>query len=159
MIRQSTKADVPEMVGLSARKRKQYAEYSPVFWRMADGASNLQRAFFDGLVVDPSWICLVHENGNGISGFIIAHVTTAPPVYDPGGKVCIIDDFAVAKPTLWATVGMALQGEAERRAAVAGAVISIIVCGQRDIPKRNALLDSGSELASEWYVRPIKAID
>ena len=145
------------MVELSARKRKQYAEYSPVFWRMANNASNLQHAFFDGLVVDPSWICLVHENGNGIDGFIMAHVTTAPPVYDPGGKVCIINDFAVAEPTLWATAGMALQDEAERRAAVAGAVISIIVCGQRDISKRTALLNSGSEVASEWYIRSIKA--
>jgi hypothetical protein len=144
------------MVELSARKRKQYAEYSPVFWRMADGASNLQRTFFDRLVLDPSWICLVHENGNDIDGFIMAHVTTAPPVYDPGGKVCVIDDFAVADPSLWPTVGMALQDEAERRAIVAGAVISIVVCGQRDTSKRKALLNSGSEIASEWYVRSIK---
>jgi hypothetical protein len=143
------------MVELSSIKRAQYAAYSPIFWRPAAGASDAQRKFFASLVADPSWICLVHDAGGSIDGFVIARVTTAPPVYDPGGKVCMIDDFVVADPTLWPSVGIGLRDEAERRAAKLGAIISVTVCGERDAAKKSALQKSGSHVASEWYVRPI----
>jgi hypothetical protein len=83
------------MVELAAIKRVQYQEYSPVFWRPAMGACEAQRAFFDKLVAFPDAICLVHEADGVVQGFIIATVVSPPPVYDPGGKVCMIDDFVV----------------------------------------------------------------
>jgi hypothetical protein len=39
---------------------------------------------------------------------------------------------------------------------MAGAVLSVTVCGQRDEAKRQALLASGAHVASEWYVRAIE---
>jgi len=155
MIRPATAGDVPRMVELSAMKRAQYESYSPTFWHPARDANQKQEAFFRGLVADPSWICLVNETGGSVDGFIAARVVWAPPVYDPGGKVCMIDDFVVAHPSLWPTVGMALRDQAESKASQAGAVISVTVCGQRDAPKRTALQNSDSHVASEWYVHPI----
>ena len=40
-----------------------------------------------------------------------------PPVDDPGGLTCLVDDFMVESPDLWPTVGAALLA---RATAVAG---------------------------------------
>jgi hypothetical protein len=157
MIHQATQDHVSRMVELSALKRAQYQTHSPIFWRPAADADRLQEKFFRGLLADPSWICLVHENAGGIDGFILARLIAAPPVYDPGGKVCMIDDFAVSDSSLWPTVGMALRDAAERKSSDAGAVVSVTVCGQGDGPKRTALQNSGAHVASEWYVHSIVA--
>lgn len=143
------------MVELSTLKRLQYEAYSPIFWKRAADAAHLQQEFFVGLVGDPAVICLVHEAADGVDRFIIARVVSAPPVYDPGGNVCIIDDFMVAEPSLWTSVGVALHAEAERIAAQRGAVISVTVCGERDVPKRTALRGGGAHVSSEWYVHKI----
>ena len=154
-LRQATPADVARMVQLSSLKRLQYAAYAPVFWRPAADANEKQQAFFRSLVDDPAWICLVHEAAKKIDGFVVARVVAAPPVYDPGGKVCMIDDFAVADASLWPSVGRALHADAERIAALQGAVASVTVCGKRDTPKRSLLRSTGAEISSEWYVHPI----
>lgn len=137
-------------------KRSQYQEYSPLFWRPADGAREAQLTFFERLVADEGYICLVHQADDEVNGFLIATVVSSPPVYDPGGMVCMIDDFVVAEPSLWATIGEALRAEAELRAEKHGAVLSVTVCGQADGAKRSALVESGSHVASEWYVREIR---
>jgi hypothetical protein len=154
-IRKAKSDDVARMVEMAALKRAEYEAYSPVFWRPAAQAMESQRVFFEKLVVDADWICLVHDAEGLVDGFLIARVVTAPPVYDPGGKVCIIDDFTVANPSLWSTVGAQLRDAAEQHAAEADAVLSVTVCGQRDAAKRKALLDGGSHIASEWHVRSI----
>lgn len=155
LVRRATTDDVDRMVELAALKRAQYQEYSPIFWHPADRAEQAQRSFFNRLVVDSEWICLVHDDSDRVDGFLIAQTVQPPPVYDPGGKACMIDDFVVADPSLWATVGRALHDEAERLARDSGAVMSVTVCGQRDEAKRRALVESGAHIASEWYVRPI----
>ena len=50
----------------------------------------------------------------------IAAIIGAPPVYDPGGLTCMIDDFCVADPVGWATVGRALLAEAGQQARARG---------------------------------------
>ena len=155
-VRGATLGDVPRMLDLAALKRRQYQEYSPMFWRPASEARQSQRCFFERIATSPESICLVHDVNGVVSGFIIATLVSPPPVYDPGGKVCKIDDFVVSEPSLWPTVGEALRKEAERRAKIEGAAVSITVCAQRDEGKRQALLKSGSHVASEWYVRDIK---
>jgi hypothetical protein len=96
------------MVNLAAVKLDQYHEYSPVFWCPAAGAHEAHHSFFEKLVASGDSICLVHDADGGLNGFIIGNVISAPPVYNPGGKVCMIDDFVVSDPALWATVGVAL---------------------------------------------------
>ncbi|MGO1071000.1 hypothetical protein [Lysobacter sp. CA199] len=67
----------------------------------------------------------------------------------------MIDDFMVASPDLWGSVGIALRDEVETRARQAGAVVSVTVSGAHDVAKRAALLSSGARLTSEWYVNVI----
>ena len=153
-IRVATIDDVSKMVELSDSKRTQYAEYSPVFWRKAEGASETQALFFKAQLEKENNIVLVAEASGRIEGFVIATVHSAPPVYDPGGQVCSVDDFVVSAPEQWQTVGVALLAEVKSQAKARGAVLSIAVCGHLDEPKRDMLRTSGFSIASEWYVNP-----
>ena len=152
---QAKRSDVSRMVELAEQKRMQYQSYQPTFWRKAADSRDVQLPFFEGLIAQGDVIALVHEKAGGIDGFLIATLVTAPPVYDPGGLTCAIDDFCVAKGTDWQTVGAALLAEAAHRAKDRGAVQAVVVCGHLDQSKR-AMLNSGSfTIASEWYVRDV----
>jgi hypothetical protein len=151
-VRRAEDGDVETLLELAARKREQYRSYSPLFWRPAAAAVDAQRGYFKRLIGQPDWICLVHEGSDGIDGFIMAQLVDAPPVYDPGGKACIIDDFVVTDHAVWPSIGIQLKREAERIAFDAGASISVTVCGRSDTEKREALLQSGTHIASEWHV-------
>jgi hypothetical protein len=95
---------------------------------------------------------LVGEDAGAFGGFIIAHLTEAPPVYAPGGKTCLIDDFAVTGDD-WSEAGRALMAQAQRVAKSAGAIQAVVVCGHLDEPKRNFLHSEGLTIASEWFVK------
>lgn len=154
-IRAATAEDISRMVELSDLKRTKYAQYSPVFWRKAQGASEKQHPFFQAQLERENNIVLVSEASGDIDGFLIASVVGAPPVYDPGGPVCMVDDFAVSSPEKWQTVGQSLLAEATAQAKERGAVLSVIVCGHLDGPKRAMLRAGGASIASEWYTNPI----
>ncbi len=154
-IRPATGEDIIRMVELSDLKRTEYAQYSPVFWRKAEGASEKQRPFLLAQLERENNIVLVSEEEDNIDGFLIASVVGAPPVYDPGGQVCMVDDFAVSSPAKWQTVGLALLTEATAQAKERGAVLSVVVCGLLDEPKRAMLRAGGASIASEWYTSPI----
>ena len=111
--------------------------------------------FFPRLLASADVIALVAEEGEALCGFLISAITIAPPVYNPGGPVCIIDDFAVAQPQDWATVGAALLAAAEHEAKARGAVLSVVVCPQRDAAKRGMLKKAGAAVASEWHVKSL----
>src|SRR5437879_75669 len=96
MIREATEADIPQMLVLAETKRKQYEEYSPVFWRRASDAAEKQDPYFRAQLGSENSLCLVSEDAGQFTGFVIASIVSAPPVYDPGGPVCMVDDFAVA---------------------------------------------------------------
>jgi len=154
-IRRATEADIPRMVATSEAKRVEYKGYSPVFWRKAPDSSPKQELFFQRLLTGTEVIALVAETGTTLLGFIIGAVTTAPPVYNPGGPVCIVDDFAVANPTEWGSVGAALLAAVEQAAKARSAVLSVVVCAQRDQMKRARLREAGLTVASEWHVKPL----
>jgi hypothetical protein len=154
-IRRAGTADVPRIVDLSERKRTEYQEYQPRFWRKAADSREKQIPYVTGLLERENVIALVHERGGIIDGFVIATVVEAPPVYEPGGKTCLIDDFAVGEPEDWPIAGAALLAEANRRAKALGAVQTVVVCGHRDAPKREMLAAAELTIASEWYVREI----
>jgi hypothetical protein len=120
-----------------------------------DSQGHIRRRFADGYLVSrEANICLVNEHEDKITGYIIAKITAAPPVYDPGSLVCVIDDFAVASSGLWDTVGSGLLQEARRLARLRGADLTVVVCAQMDAPKREMLATEGLYVASEWYVSP-----
>ena len=140
---------------LADQKRRDYEPYAPIFQRPAENAMEIHRPWFDKLVDDPENGTFVHENATGeIDGFVIVAVGPAPPVYDPGGKSALIDDFAVASPSLWATAGAALLDAAQAWAREQGAVQVVVVCGPHDQAKRGLLQGAGLYLASEWFTAP-----
>lgn len=155
-IRDATHDDVPQMVSLSDLKRTQYEKYSPIFWRKSLQAEAAQTPYFHELVDDAEMIVLVHERESVVDGFIMGRIMKAPAVYDPGGVVCMVDDYMVADPGGWASVGeqlrQALADHAQRR----GAVLCVFVCGHLDEPKRKMLCQAGGHISSEWYVIPMK---
>ena len=84
-IRGATAADVEAMAGLAQARREQYAHYQPLFWRPAEGALDKHRPYLASLVENEKVITLVSEAAGEVTGFLIATLTGAPGVYDPGG--------------------------------------------------------------------------
>ncbi len=154
-IRSAQASDITGMVALAEVKRIEYQGYSPVFWRKAPNSSSSQETYLSKLLDDAQIIALLAEEDCDIRGFILASMTHAPPIYDPGGPVCIIDDFTVATPQEWGTIGGALLQAVQEQAKGRGAVLSIVVCGHKDQPKRQMLQNAGLSIASEWYVNPL----
>jgi len=154
-IRAAREADIPSMVAISETKRIEYEGYSPVFWRKAPDSSPKQEVYFQRLLTGADIIALVAEAESTLLGFVIGAITSAPPVYNPGGPVCIVDDFAIANPTEWGSVGATLLAAVEREAKARGAVLSVVVCAQRDQAKREVLQRAGLTVASERRVKPI----
>jgi hypothetical protein len=154
-VRPARPTDVPAMVALSAAKRAAYAEVVPAFWRAAADADARQASWFESLLSRDHVLAHVVDGAARLDGFAIGVVHAAPPVYDPGGPVVTIDDFCVADPSLWPTVGAALL-EATRAAARAkGAVIEVVVCGVHDAPKRALVERAGTFPTSHWFATPL----
>lgn len=153
-IRPATVADLDAAVALCDAKRAQYAGYQPVFHRVAAGAGANQRKFMEGNLGRPESLLLVAEDG-GIAGFLWARLVDAPPVYDPGGKVILVDDFVVRSPADWDTAGRALLAEAVRWGRGFGAVLLNVICGPKDLAKRGLLTSTEMTVATEWFVKPL----
>jgi GNAT superfamily N-acetyltransferase len=154
-IRRARREDAPALVDLSERKRIEYQAYQPRFWRKAADSREKQLPFFERLIESDRVIALVYEEAGRVNGFVIASLVDAPPVYDPGGQTCLIDDFVVYEPSDWAMIGTVLLIAAIQEARERGAVQTVVVCGHGDGPKRSMLAKVGFSIASEWYVREI----
>jgi len=154
-VRDATAADLDYIVELAATKRAQYAAYQPVFWRPADNARDKHRLFFGAILSrEGVWLLVAESEGRRV-GFAYASLVPAPPVYDPGGKVCFIDDYAVDRPELWESAGRALAEAAFERAKPLGAVLGNIVVSPRDTDKRSLIEAMGFSVAAEWHVRTL----
>ena len=66
--------------------------------RPAAAAPDKHHTYLGSLVASDEIITLVSEEAGQLSGFLIAALDPAPPVYDPGGLTCQIDDFVVTRP-------------------------------------------------------------
>jgi GNAT superfamily N-acetyltransferase len=142
------------MTALAGIRRDQYARYQPLFWRPASAAPDRHRTYLGGLVASDEIITLVSEEAGQLTGFLIATLDPAPPVYDPGGLTCQIDDFVVAPAAKWPTTGAELLRAGLAEAGRRGAIQAVVVTGHLDQPKRQALRACGLEIASEWWVIP-----
>lgn len=153
VIRRAIQDDVNSMVVLSDQKRRSYEQAQPQFWHRAQNANEAQIAWFMTLLDRDDYILLVAEDAHkSFDGFIIGQLIKAPEVYNPGGLTLMIDDFCVASPYLWHTVGSQLLDAIQPMAKVKGAVQNLIVCGHHDEAKREFLRKQGMNVASEWYV-------
>ena len=154
-IRRAIESDIAKMVAISEVARGEYESYSPMLWRKAEHSAARQELHFQRLLTRADTIAFVAVDANMLAGFAVSAIADAPPVYNPGGPVCVIDDFAVANPSDWSSVGAALLNALEREAKSRGAVLTVIVCAQRDQAKRRLLQKAGTTVASEWHVKPL----
>ncbi|HEU0239325.1 MAG TPA: hypothetical protein VFR11_08625 [Micromonosporaceae bacterium] len=153
-IRTAAPADIASITTLATKRREQYARYQPVFWRPAADAQDKHHPHLASLIANGEVISLVSEEAGQVTGYLIATLLPAPPVYDPGGLTCQIDDFAVATESNWQTAGVRLLHAGLAEAARRGAVQAVVVTGHLDQAKRQALRACGLEVASEWWVTP-----
>jgi hypothetical protein len=144
--------DLEEVLQIADARRQQYVEYQPQFWRPAQDAVDRQGAFFASLLARDDAFLGVARQGGRVYGFALARMIDAPPVYDPGGPTCVVDDFAVADPEDWSKVGPMLLDAVRKWGAGNGATQLVVVVAQLDGPKRAVLKESQLTIASEWWV-------
>jgi GNAT superfamily N-acetyltransferase len=155
-IRAAEEQDLDALLELSELRRHEYESYQPVFWRPAANAMANQRPYFAGLLRDHEVLARVAVSSDVVVGFAIGRLTPAPPVYDPGGPTCLLDDFAVVDPASWLTVGLDLLKAVCDAAQERGAVQVVVVTAFQDAARRAALQAAGLDLASEWWTRPLQ---
>ena len=155
-VRKATAADLEAIIGLAERSRRQYQKYQPTFWRKAADSVDKSRAFFTTLLAEPGTYFLVAVEGRQMLGFAIARKFAAPPVYAPGGDTYLIDDFCVAEPHHWLTIGEALLSHATTLIHEHGAAQVVVTCGDRDLPKAEMLRRSDLTIASNWWTKPLR---
>ncbi len=142
-IRQLTIADVPRVLELGEQKRREYAAYSPVFWRLSSLPRETFAPYMQGQIADTQNIALAHEQDGKVDGFVLENERGT------------IDDYTVAAPTLWPTVGAELLQAAGTEAQKRGIKSLLVICGHGDKPKRTMLAAQGLTLATDWYVKPL----
>lgn len=148
--------DLEQLLAIAAERRTAYAAYQSQFWRPAAEAVDRQRAYFNACLDDDDTCVLkAVEASARLHGFGIGLLVPAPPVYDPGGPSCVVDDLAVADAEEWPTLGPLLLDGLRDWAVRRGAAQIIVVTAHLDEPKRSALQGHGLTLASEWWVGPV----
>lgn len=156
MLRKATADDIQAIALLSSIKRKQYGKYQPQFHKEAEGALELQTNFLKDSLTKDNVLALVNVEGDQkLNGFIIGTIVNSPPVYDPGGRICFVDDFMISDPSLWMTVGKALLDRVVELGKEKGAVLANVVCGPLDGPKKEMLIRYGFGIATEWHIKAI----
>ena len=136
MLSLATTDDVPDIAALAEVRRAEYETAQPQFWRRATDAVEQHLPWLTAQIQNADVVSLVARSGDSLDGYVFASIVAAPPVYDPGGPTGLVDDFAVADPSLWATVGRQLLDEAKRRLADRGVAQVVVVCGHHDDVKR-----------------------
>lgn len=154
-VRPAGQDDVPTMVALAERQRREQAREQSVFWRKAADSADKHTRYVRNLLQRDGVFAFVHDAAGTVDGFVIGVRLEAPPVYDPGGPTCLVDDFTVADPTLWPSVGLALLEAARTAARGRGMVCMQIICGHHDAPKRAMLAAAGFPIVSEWWAQPL----
>jgi hypothetical protein len=152
VVRTAEIADLERLLVIADRRRHEYAGYQPRFWNPAPDALVRQRDYFETLLADPEALFEVAATADRVRGFIAARLLPAPPVYDPGGVTCLVDDFTVDDTEAWSEVGPLLLASARSWAAERDAAQLVVVTAARDHPKRAALSAADLSLASEWWV-------
>lgn len=153
VVRAAGTPDVEALLAMAAARREQYRAYQPQFWRPAEDAIARQRAFFESLLHDDAVaVLVVADEQRDIQGFVVARTVSAPPVYDPGGSTCMVDDLTVRDDEQWSGIGRALLEAVAQWGAARGAGQIVVVTAHLDDAKRRLLAAFDLSVASEWWV-------
>jgi GNAT superfamily N-acetyltransferase len=151
-------SDAAQAARLAAVKREEYEQYSPVFWRVAEGALAIHEPFLARCIEDTaSFASFAFREGGELRGIAIAARKVFPPPFrsDPEPS-WLVDDFFVSSGELWATVGTALLSAVAAAATDGGATRVIVLSAHRDEPKREMLEAAGYERGASWWVRVLE---
>ena len=154
LVRPARDDDVAAVAAIADAKRHQRARQQPRFWNPAPDAVERHTPYLAGLVDDPGAVFLVAESGGQVTGFAIGRLGPAPPVYEPGGDTCVVDDAALLREQDWPTVGDALLDRVRAVAEARGAVQLVVVAGLGDEAQSAVLSAAGLSVASQWWVGP-----
>lgn len=157
MIEGATPGDAAAAAALAAAKRTEYERYSPLFWRVAEDAQAIHEPFLAKCIADDAFFTsLAARSGARLDGIALtAHKLFPPPLASDPVESWLTDDFFVAQPDLWPTVGDALLRATEEAARSAAAERLVVLTARRDEPKRELLERSGYDRAASWWVRPL----
>ena len=154
-VRKAETTDITATVELVEQSRRQFQKYQPTFWHKAANSAAVTETFFTRLVAEPGTFFLVAIEGSRLEGFLIARKFPNPPVVDPGGDTYLIDDFCVAEPRLWLSVGEALLSHVSTLIHEHGGVQIVVVSADRDLAKTEMLRRSDLSIASNWWTKPL----
>jgi hypothetical protein len=155
-VRKAETADIKAAVELSERSRRQFQKYQPTFWRKAANSAAASETLFTKLLTEPDTFFLVAVEGSRLEGFLIARKFPNPPVFDPGGDTWLIDDFSVAEPHLWLSIGEGLLSHVSTLIHEHGGVQIVVVSADRDLAKTEMLRRSDLSIASNWWTKPLR---
>lgn len=155
LISKAETSHIDAIVLLSDTKRQSYEKAHPQFWKRADNANKNQTKWFHTLLNQSDHILLVAEINSQIKGFVIGRLIPAPEVYNPGGLTLMIDDFCVAEPCLWQSIGSALLTEVKEQSKHKNVAQLLVVCGHHDESKKTFLKEMNLSIASNWYIGKI----
>jgi GNAT superfamily N-acetyltransferase len=161
MAKAKIEAAVPEDAAdaalLASVKRTEYAEYSPIFWRVAQNAREIHEPFLAKCIADRKlFTSLAARSDDQLVGIAItAHKVFPPPFSNDAGRSWLTDDFYVATPDQWLTVGADLLRETERQVRDSGPGRLIVLTARRDEPKRRLLESAGYNRGASWWVHPV----
>ena len=155
-VRKAEPADITAVVELVERSRRQFQKFQPTFWRKAAKSAAVTETFLTKLLGESDTLFLVAVEGNQQQGFLIARKFPNPPVFDPGGDTWLIDDFCVAEPHFWLSIGEALLSHATTLIHEHGGVQVVVVSADRDLAKTEMLRRSDLSIASNWWTKPLR---
>ncbi len=154
-IRPASAADVQQMTLVMADKRKQLEMFEPVMWRPSEAAAQMTPAFFTHQVGQPNVVARIAESGGRFLGFVIGVIQDAPPVFAPGGKTVLIDDFVVVEGPEADDAASALIDAVMSEGRARGAVQIIAVAAARDERAVRWLEAKKLHVASQWWTRTL----
>lgn len=154
-IRSASAADVQAMAQLMVEKRKQLEMFEPVMWRPSDAAPQMTPPFFTHQIAQPNVVARVAESGGRFVGFVIGNIQDAPPVFAPGGKTVLIDDFVVVDGPEADEAGSALLDAVMSEGRARGAVQIIAIAAARDERATRWLESKKLHVASQWWTRTL----
>jgi GNAT superfamily N-acetyltransferase len=155
-VRKATTTDIKTAVELAEKNRRQFQKYQPTFWHKSARSAAATETLFVRLVTEPDTFFLVAVEGGQQQGFVIARKFPNPPVFDPGGDTWLIDDFCVAEPHLWLSIGEALLSHVSTLIHEHGGVQIVVVSADRDLAKTEMLRRSDLTIASNWWTKPLR---
>ena len=127
--------------GLLEQQRREYARYSPVFWRPAEGAAPLHERFLRRQIAAETTVALRTSRG-----FILC---------ESRPHEGYVDDFTLARPRRWDEDGAALLLAVAERLAARGIGTLRVVTAHADRPKAGLLRALSLTLAEQWWVHEL----